>query len=259
MSRNEPRLIMNTTRGSVACQQVVIADRPLTRMRGLLGRSELGAGEGLLLSPAPSIHTAFMRFAIDAVLLDSDLRVLKIAAHLAPWRTAGARRARAVLEMAAGEADRVGLELEDQLEVRPHDAPSEERASADIGPVRPARVLILASDRRFRMLASTSLARRGYHVVVGTGTSDVSELVARECVDVAVIDVTASLTAAAHAAARLRSARPQLGIVAVSDDPPLGLSAFPVLPRWGSFDALCEAIEQARGARRSEDDRYAGR
>jgi CheY-like chemotaxis protein len=111
----------------------------------------------------------------------------------------------------------------------------------------PARVLLVAADRRFRMLASTSLTLRGYYVTVTTGTADVAELATRGRVDVAVIDATGSLTEAAREAARLRSARPRLGIVAVSDDSRPGLCAFPVLPRWGSFESLCGAIEQARG------------
>ena len=78
-------------------------------MRGLLGRSGLSSGEGLLLRPAGSVHTAFMRFAIDVVFLDRDLWVLKVASDLAPWRTAACRGARAALELPAGEANRQGL------------------------------------------------------------------------------------------------------------------------------------------------------
>jgi uncharacterized membrane protein (UPF0127 family) len=63
----------------------------------------------MLLRPASSIHTAFMRFAIDAVFLDGEGRVLKVAAELRPWRTSACRGARAVLELPAGEAARRGL------------------------------------------------------------------------------------------------------------------------------------------------------
>ncbi|MDQ6776222.1 MAG: DUF192 domain-containing protein [Actinomycetota bacterium] len=258
MARTEPKLIINATHGTVACHRVVIADRPLTRMRGLLGRSGLPAGEGLLLTPAPSIHTAFMRFAIDAVLLDSDLRVIKLVTNLGPWRTAGARRARAVLELTDGEIERVGFQVDDRLEI--HARVVDQRSgAAHSDPLGPARVLLVAADRRFRMFASTSLARRGYQVTVRTGTAGIPELAARECIDVAVIDATPSLIAATQEASRLRTAQPLLGIVAVSDDPSHGLSGFPVLPRWGSFGSLCTAIEQARGDRRLEDDRYADR
>ena len=49
----ESKLIVNLTRGNVVCEQGVIADRPLRRMRGLLGRRSLKRGDGLLLRPAP--------------------------------------------------------------------------------------------------------------------------------------------------------------------------------------------------------------
>jgi uncharacterized protein len=84
-------------------------------MRGLLGRKSLPSGQGILLRPASSVHTAFMRFAIDAVFLDRELRVLKVAADLRPWRTAARRKAHAVLELPAGEAARRGLEPGDRL------------------------------------------------------------------------------------------------------------------------------------------------
>src|SRR5256885_7649542 len=71
-------------------------------MRGLLGRRQLPTGDGILLKPASSVHMAFMRFAIDAVFLDRDMRVVKIAAELKPWRAAGARGSKSVLEIAAG-------------------------------------------------------------------------------------------------------------------------------------------------------------
>jgi uncharacterized membrane protein (UPF0127 family) len=84
-------------------------------MKGLLGRRELPSSEGILLKPAGSVHMAFMRFAIDAVFLDRDLRVVKIAADLKPWRMAGARGAKSTLEIASGEAARRGLSVGDRL------------------------------------------------------------------------------------------------------------------------------------------------
>jgi uncharacterized protein len=92
-----------------------VADSVSTRFRGLLGRRELSADEGLLLTPTGSIHTWFMRFPIDAVFLDGDLRVLGVAAELGPWQVAGRRGARAVLELAAGAAARNGVEPGDRL------------------------------------------------------------------------------------------------------------------------------------------------
>ena len=94
----------------MVCERCVLADSVLARTKGLLGRRSLPPGEGLLLEPAASIHMFFMRFPIDAVFLDRELNVLKVVADLKPWRMAGKRGARFVLELAAGEAARRGLE-----------------------------------------------------------------------------------------------------------------------------------------------------
>ena len=95
--------------GRPVCERCVVARSSLAKMRGLLGRSGLDEGEGLLLERASSIHTAFMRFPIDAVFLDSDQVVVKVAADVRPWRASIRLRARAVLELPAGEAARRGL------------------------------------------------------------------------------------------------------------------------------------------------------
>ena len=101
--------------GDVVCDRCVVAASPFSRMKGLLGRTELRPGEGLLLRPASAIHTFFMRFPIDAVFLDRDWRVVGIAGDVAPWRTAGRKGAKAVLELPAGESARRGLRPGDLL------------------------------------------------------------------------------------------------------------------------------------------------
>jgi uncharacterized protein len=103
------------TDGRAVCERCAVATNPFARMRGLLGRKGLAEGEGILLRPASSVHTAFMRFAIDAVFLDADLRVLRVAADLKPWRAAGCRGARAVLELSSGESERRGVRPGDRL------------------------------------------------------------------------------------------------------------------------------------------------
>ena len=94
----------------VVCERCLLADRPLARMRGLLGRRELASEEGILLQPASSVHTWFMRFPIDVVFIDRAQTIVKIVPALRPWRTAGARKAAAALELPAGTAAALGLE-----------------------------------------------------------------------------------------------------------------------------------------------------
>lgn len=99
--------------GTVVCARCAIADTPWTRARGLLGRESLGRDEGMLFRPAGSIHMFFMRFPIDAVFCDAELRVLKVVSGLAPWRMAGARGAKVVVELAVGAA--AGVRAGDRL------------------------------------------------------------------------------------------------------------------------------------------------
>jgi len=105
--------VLRRTGGEVVCARCELANTPLKRMRGLLGRSGLGPGEGMLFRPAGSIHMMFMRFPIDAVFCDRDLVVVGIERDLKPWRTAKRRGAKVVIELAAGAAE--GLDVGDRL------------------------------------------------------------------------------------------------------------------------------------------------
>ena len=100
---------LRTDDGRTVCARCARAESPFHRMRGLLGRRSLEPGEGILLRPAGSIHTAFMRFAIDAVFVDADGRVVRVVDSLPAWRAAGAKGAKAVVELPAGAAATAGL------------------------------------------------------------------------------------------------------------------------------------------------------
>lgn len=92
--------------------QVHIADTFWTRLVGLMFRHPLPPATGLLITPCNSIHMCFMRFAIDAVYLDKHGKILKITRHLRPWIGLSACwHAHSVLEMTAGQADALGLQI----------------------------------------------------------------------------------------------------------------------------------------------------
>lgn len=103
--------------GTLVCERCKVAATPLTRLRGLLGRSGLRADEGLLIRPTSAIHTCFMRFPIDVVFLDRDLVVVGMRTHLRPWRFAARRGAKAVLELAAGESRRRGIQTGERFQL----------------------------------------------------------------------------------------------------------------------------------------------
>ena len=101
--------------GAVVCERCEIPKSSFARMRGLLGRSGLEPGSGMLIDAAPSVLTFFMRFPIDVVFLDRDCTVVRVVHALKPWRVAGARRAVAALELPAGTAAEARLEEGDVL------------------------------------------------------------------------------------------------------------------------------------------------
>jgi uncharacterized membrane protein (UPF0127 family) len=105
--------VLKKAGGDVVCAHCELADTPLKRLRGLLGRTELAEDEGMLFRPAGSIHMFFMRFPIDALFCSRELVVLGIERDLQPWRTAKRKGAKVVVELPVGGAD--GLEVGDRL------------------------------------------------------------------------------------------------------------------------------------------------
>jgi uncharacterized membrane protein (UPF0127 family) len=74
-------------------------------------RGRLDDDQGLLIRPSSSIHTMFMRFTIDAVYLDKENVVVKIAT-VPPCRASlGGRGAHSVLELPEGTAERLRIEV----------------------------------------------------------------------------------------------------------------------------------------------------
>ncbi len=108
----------NKSRGIALALRAANADTWSSRMKGLLGRSGMEQDEALWITPCAQIHMFFMKFAIDAVFLDKDKRVVRIFENLKPWRiTPWVFRAQGVLEMAAG-ASLGKVSLGDQIEFK---------------------------------------------------------------------------------------------------------------------------------------------
>ena len=93
-----------------------VADGPIGRMRGLLGRD--GIDGGFHLKPTRSVHTIGMRFPIDVAFCDRRLIVVACVC-MVPNRVGRLRiRARSVIEAEAGAFERWGLKTGDQLEIK---------------------------------------------------------------------------------------------------------------------------------------------
>jgi uncharacterized protein len=88
------------------------------RAKGLLGRNSLPAGQAVCLLPCNGIHTFFMRFALDVIFLDLDMRVARIARDVRPNRlVTGVRNGWCVLELQSGWLPEAALGVGDVLEL----------------------------------------------------------------------------------------------------------------------------------------------
>ena len=96
-----------------------IADSFLSRLLGLMFRRGFGAAmDALVLKPCGSIHTFFMRFAIDAVFVDDNNTVSDVAHGLSPGRVfVPVTRSRTVIELPAGTAGKFHVAPGDLLYV----------------------------------------------------------------------------------------------------------------------------------------------
>jgi uncharacterized protein len=109
--------IINRTNGLVLAQDAGLADTIFKRMKGLLGKSSLSPGEGLVIRPCISIHTFGMKFAIDVVFFDGSNKAVAVLHHLKPLRaTRLFTSATGVIELPAGTLDVSPVEPGDELE-----------------------------------------------------------------------------------------------------------------------------------------------
>ena len=104
--------------GATVATDVTAAETFGARFFGLMGRKRLGREEGLWLPRCRAVHTWFMRTAIDIVFVNADMRVVRVASQVVPWRLAGAVGATHVLELAPGRALAAGVRAGDRLVIR---------------------------------------------------------------------------------------------------------------------------------------------
>ncbi|MGA2282658.1 MAG: DUF192 domain-containing protein [Candidatus Dormibacteria bacterium] len=102
---------LETADGTIVAERCAVASSFLSRFRGLMGRRELPAGEGLCIQNCGSIHMFFMRFAIDVAFVNGDGRILHACHTIRPWRISRpVFGSKAALELPAGTLRNLGLD-----------------------------------------------------------------------------------------------------------------------------------------------------
>lgn len=112
--------LFNITKNKVIIGNLKIAESYRERTKGLLGRQNIEAHEGLLIKNCNWIHMFFMKFPIDAVFLKANkgiYKVVKILDNIKPWRISSPIfRADSVLEIKSETAKNI-ISIDDELKI----------------------------------------------------------------------------------------------------------------------------------------------
>ena len=121
---------------------VSVAATSLARLRGLLGKLCLRAGEGLWLIPSCGVHTIGVLFPIDVIYLNKQNRVVYLREHLTPFGIGRLRfDSSSVLELPPHTIYATGTRVGDDLLICPaeelpaHFPGSKNPVDAGIGPL----------------------------------------------------------------------------------------------------------------------------
>jgi uncharacterized membrane protein (UPF0127 family) len=112
-------VLRNERTGATVAAALETAFDSQSRRTGLLGRDGLPPSGALIIAPCNSIHTGFMRFAIDVLFVRRDGTVARVSQRVKPWRIAMAFAAFATIELPAGAIRLSGTRPGDQLRVIP--------------------------------------------------------------------------------------------------------------------------------------------
>jgi uncharacterized protein len=108
--------IINQNREKSLATHGRLANTFWSRLRGLLGRTSLQEGEGLVLVGEKSIHTLFMKFPLDIVYIDKNYQVLRADENMVPYRLGPfMSRSAYVLEVPVGTIAATETQVGDQL------------------------------------------------------------------------------------------------------------------------------------------------
>jgi hypothetical protein len=119
-------------------------------------------------------------------------------------------------------------------------------AGAQVIRLRPLRVLVISADDPFRSASAMLIGRRDCVVFSLSSVYGAAELIARERIDVAIVDGAEQLRALvdepAHAVA-------PVGVVSLGEAEEVGLPGGPMLARWAPFEDLFDALVEADRSR----------
>lgn len=76
--------LYNSSRNTILAEKIELAENFISRSIGLLSKQEISEDEALIIKPCCSIHTFFMKFAIDVIFVDKNNKVIAIKQNIKP-------------------------------------------------------------------------------------------------------------------------------------------------------------------------------
>ena len=110
--------VIHKKTNSIIANDLKIAKSLIDRTIGLMFVKETKGFDALLLEPCNSVHNFFVRFPIDLIFLNADMKIVKLVKCFKPWRMTGIYlKARKVLELPVGTITD-DIQVGDELEVQ---------------------------------------------------------------------------------------------------------------------------------------------
>ena len=111
--------VINETRQTELGENVEVARSFWKRGIGLMFRSKLPDGTGLVIDPCASIHTMWMRFPIDVLYVDKDGTINRADEAMKPWRFGPLFvHGKYVIELPPGTIRSTGTEQGDRIQLQ---------------------------------------------------------------------------------------------------------------------------------------------
>ncbi len=111
-------MITNVSKNTVLAEEGKVARGFWARTKGLIGRKYMGRGEALIFYRCTSVHTFFMKFPIDVVFLDKQMRLIKAYKSFFPCKISRmVLNSYVAIEFCAGTLDRTHTEVGDILNI----------------------------------------------------------------------------------------------------------------------------------------------
>lgn len=90
------------------------------RLKGLMFDKRLKSQSGVHIKPCPSIHTFFMKFPIDIIYIDKEMRIVGLEQSLDPGKFGKRfKNVHSVIELETGRILELGITVGQTLKIQP--------------------------------------------------------------------------------------------------------------------------------------------